>query len=127
MPTQLPPLYGIYEINTVSGSLPDSVLPYHRWTKIYMEKGDLMIPLDPTQGLAVYNTITDTGQHRLSLWRNDEDTLTLHYQVPEKDLLVLNGNMGADSVKIQLKRKDPGEFILMSRGFHWINETPYNR
>lgn len=127
MPRQIPPLYGIYEINNVSGTLPDSILPCHRWTKIYMERGNLLIPLDPTQGLTVYNTTTDTMQHRLLLWRNDEDTLTLHYQAPEKGLLVLDGNVGADSVRIQLKRKDPNEFILISRGFHWINETPYNR
>lgn len=127
MPHQTPPLYGIYEIRNVSGTLPDSVLPYHRWDKIYMEKGNLLIPRDPTEGLAVYNTATDTLRHLLSLWRNDEDSITLHYHIPEQGSLVLDGHIGTDSVSIQLKRKDPDKFILMSRGFHWINEMPFNR
>jgi len=43
------------------------------------------------------------------------------------DYLLLNGKMGNDTVFIKLKRFDEKNFRLMSRGFHWINEYPYNR
>jgi hypothetical protein len=26
-----------------------------------------------------------------------------------------------------MRRKDPSEFLLVNRGFHWINELPFNR
>ncbi|UUC46077.1 hypothetical protein [Flavobacterium cerinum] len=32
-----------------------------------------------------------------------------------------------DSLEIDLKRKTKEDFLLTNRGFHWINETPFNR
>lgn len=33
----------------------------------------------------------------------------------------------SDSVKIYLKKKSKEDFLLMNRGFNWINESPFNR
>jgi hypothetical protein len=39
------------------------------------------------------------------------------------------GILGADSLFITMSKtkSSPNDFRLMGRGFHWINETPYNR
>jgi len=41
--------------------------------------------------------------------------------------LTLTGKMGNDSVLIKLKKFDENRFLLVHRGFHWVNEYPYNR
>jgi len=28
---------------------------------------------------------------------------------------------------VKLQRVDPSKTLLLSRGFHWINEVPFNR
>ncbi len=38
----------------------------------------------------------------------------------------LSGRLGSDQLSIEMRRIDPG-FLLTHRGFHWINERPFNR
>jgi hypothetical protein len=48
------------------------------------------------------------------------------YQEPEPDRLVIEGTFDKQPLKVRLRRVDQSEFLLLNRGFHWINETPYN-
>jgi hypothetical protein len=41
--------------------------------------------------------------------------------------LELAGVAGADSHRIALRRIGPEGFLLVDRGFHWINEYPFGR
>jgi hypothetical protein len=34
---------------------------------------------------------------------------------------------GAESFRVRLERFNPDKMLLVSRGFHWINEVPFNR
>lgn len=43
------------------------------------------------------------------------------------DTLLLGGIWRKDSVQMLLKRYDEGQFLLMRRGFRWVNESPFNR
>jgi hypothetical protein len=38
-----------------------------------------------------------------------------------------DGKPGPKQVKVRLRHYGEDKFLLSSRGFHWINETPYNR
>jgi hypothetical protein len=40
---------------------------------------------------------------------------------------VLAGRLGSDSLVLRLRRIDENRFLLMNRGFHWIQEQPFNR
>ncbi len=51
----------------------------------------------------------------------------LDCKFPNDNLMVLSGNYQGDSVYAVMKKKDLSEYTLMNRGFHWINEYPYNR
>ncbi|MBS1564098.1 MAG: hypothetical protein JST39_06900, partial [Bacteroidetes bacterium] len=46
---------------------------------------------------------------------------------PDKEHLVLSGVLLKDSVEVVMKRVDLNRFRLVNRGFHWVNETPFNR
>jgi hypothetical protein len=50
----------------------------------------------------------------------------LKYDEPEPDRLVIEGTFNNQRLKVRLHRVDQSEFLLLNRGFHWINETPYN-
>jgi hypothetical protein len=43
------------------------------------------------------------------------------------DHLTLDGTIGGDTLSLGLRRIDSSKFLLLSRGFHWINEVPLNR
>ena len=51
----------------------------------------------------------------------------LHYERPTPERLVLEGVLQGDTLSIHLKKFDAQNFLLMNRGFHWINEFPFNR
>jgi hypothetical protein len=50
---------------------------------------------------------------------------TFNYDLPEPDRLEIQGSMDGKAVNATLKPAP--EKPLMSRGFHWIQELPYNR
>jgi len=41
--------------------------------------------------------------------------------------MILDGTMDGHAVHMQLQLVDRNKFVLVSRGFHWIQEYPYNR
>jgi hypothetical protein len=51
----------------------------------------------------------------------------LTYNQPDNQHLVLRGNLDHTPVVVTLHRYKTGEFLLTSRGFHWVNEDPFNR
>lgn len=39
----------------------------------------------------------------------------------------LSGDAGDQRISATLRRIDRDDFLLVNRGFHWINEFPFNR
>jgi len=69
----------------------------------------------------------DTAAHRLMMIRRIDTTVKypFHYTFLGKDSLHLVGKWKKDTVDIMLKKYDPNKFVLVNRGFHWINEEPF--
>jgi hypothetical protein len=51
----------------------------------------------------------------------------LEYTLSNPDELTLIGQWRGDSIEVQLKRVDESEFLLLNRGFHWIQAYPFFR
>lgn len=51
----------------------------------------------------------------------------LRYIETPPNRLRLSGTFGGQHVVATLHRVDASKFLLLSRGFHWINEYPFNR
>ncbi|TWF34906.1 hypothetical protein FHW36_110105 [Chitinophaga polysaccharea] len=70
---------------------------------------------------------TDTVHHTLSFW-SERDTVHLRIgdQLAAHGLLMLESKMNGDSLHIALKQQDLNAMPLISRGFHWVNEYPFN-
>ena len=41
--------------------------------------------------------------------------------------LALDGEMESHKIHMELRLVEPSKFVLVSRGFHWIQESPFNR
>jgi hypothetical protein len=46
---------------------------------------------------------------------------------PTGNRMSLDGEMDNHSVHMQLQLVDRNGFLLVNRGFHWIEELPFNR
>ena len=49
------------------------------------------------------------------------------YSTPTPETLRLDGSYSGRALSVSMRRVDESDFRLVNRGFHWINESPYNR
>jgi hypothetical protein len=49
------------------------------------------------------------------------------FQRATQDLLILDGEMESHQIHMVLHLIDRNKFLLVSRGFHWIQEGAFNR
>jgi len=76
-----------------------------------------------------FSVKVDSTTHVLAL-RNLVDTAmsgALKYQRPTPDRLVLDGSIGGKRVQLVMTQHDLQKFLLVSRGFNWVQEYPINR
>ena len=67
----------------------------------------------------------DEARHELSLLFLDENEFS--YQTPTPNALYLEGPYKGGLLRVKLRLVDEHVFLLNSRGFHWISESPFNR
>jgi flagellar basal body-associated protein FliL len=127
-----PPLYGIYDVKTFVKNR-DTILPLKtdtaRWDKLvvnYAGSANIKMVNDSIKRFALE---TDTVKKEIVLYIFGD---TLHkgrfaYTMPEKDMLAIKGVWKNDTFDIMMKKYDLNNFRLVSRGFNWINEYPFNR
>jgi hypothetical protein len=46
---------------------------------------------------------------------------------PDADHMTLSGTMDGHNIEMRTTRLDRGDFLLVSRGFNWVQEYPFNR
>jgi len=108
--------------NVIPG--PDSP---NRWKLFY---------ISPEANYIAIRTDNDSVQYTSYSMSTADKTFSMHgynykdniffYEEPESGKLILIGKYNNDSLKIELRKKD-GNYNLVNRGFHWINEYPFNR
>jgi hypothetical protein len=81
-------------------------------------------------GIGYRNTSKDHSELVL-VGKDGHEAGRLAVSFPEPDTLVLEGPMEEQKVRMTLRRIVPPPkkegYLLRSRGFHWIQETPFNR
>lgn len=126
------PLHGIYKVESFAWNgqeVPPLVTDATRWKTVVFSG---------TQSVKLTMMDDSVKRYRVSL-RPEEMGLTLSprdepeapmlfdYAQAGADSLVLEGRFGDDTLRIQLAREDDSRLLLLHRGFHWINEQPFNR
>ncbi|WP_207431014.1 hypothetical protein [Sabulibacter ruber] len=125
------PLYGAYVVETFirnGDTLAPLTTDTTRWKALAVNHEKFLTAQLMNDSLWHLQVKFDSTLHTFSWWA-EKDTMknTLQYVQQNKDYVVLTGRIEQDSVKMHLRKLDLQQFRLLSRGFHWVNEYPYNR
>jgi hypothetical protein len=76
-----------------------------------------------------YGLKLDAAHKTLALTKRDDPNWksALAYGRPAADRLTLDGTFSGHRLQASLHRGDSSQFLLVNRGFHWVNEFPFNR
>ncbi len=107
--------------------------PGSRWRSFTMYPRAVIVhSSDVSAGAEIYSLSTDAPPNTLLLTPTPasgfaQAKLWLHYKMPAPDRLEFDGTDGARHFRGAFRRIDVASFPLNARGFHWINEYPFNR
>jgi hypothetical protein len=54
-------------------------------------------------------------------------TATFTFQQPDAEHLILEGTLDGRKLRMETRLFDRNNFLLVTRGFNWIQERPFNR
>ncbi len=99
------------------------------WSWLDFSNRKIMRLGGPKPPNVVYRITWNTEEKKLTLAkvRPPISSATFTYDLPEPDKLELQGAMEGKEISATLKRAPEKSYELMNRGFHWIQELPYNR
>lgn len=127
-----PKLYGLYNVDlyiknndTVPPLMTDSV----RWKQFVIEWEGYARVNHMTNRATTFTTKLDTVLRKIDLTTRKDTTIkcSFIYDYSNPDQFNLKGVIQSDSVSIFMTKKNLNDYLLMNRGFHWINEYPFNR
>jgi len=116
-----PPLYGAYDVEAPPAG--DRL----RWRKVAIDFPTAILVRLTDDTVQRFGAKYDEAKNTVTLTLGSGSPSTLAYSRPDPDHLLLTGNLGPDAVSLRLRKLDPSKFLLLNRGFHWINEYPLNR
>jgi hypothetical protein len=127
-----PPLFGIWTIDTMridGATRSPLVTDYDRWRRVLFSyaKRISFQRMDSTFILCTMEL--DTNGKTMALGKADDKAWKANftYQQPSPDRLIMDGTMDKHAIHLDLRLEDHTKMLLLSRGFHWIQENPFNR
>jgi hypothetical protein len=125
-----PPLYGIWTIErmTVNGvERAPLVTDWGRYRRVIFQNKATVIFWRMDDTSVGYSATIDTARKTIALTANKQSLGTLAYEQPTPDTLILDGALAGQTLRFETRLFDRSRFLLVSRGFHWIQEAPFNR
>jgi hypothetical protein len=121
------PLYGIWEVEEFN--LGQSTASAQRWQRIIFDipgRITVQTPTDPNQRFSLQ---LDQEKRTLTLGKRDDPkwNTVLTYEQVSPEVITLAGAVNGSQLTARLRRSEERKFLLTDRGFHWINEFPFNR
>jgi len=125
-----PAIYGIYKVDSfeMNGQvLPPLTTDSVRWNT-FIVSNERYVTIKAMNDSIHNYSITFNPTDKKFLWSTSKGSIgDFSYHIPDSTALNLHGRLNNDTVNIRLKKIDINKFRLVSRGFNWINEYPYNR
>jgi hypothetical protein len=100
-----------------------------RWRRAVFDLPDRLVLQRMDDSFARYVASINVDSKTLALMKNDDKNwkASFVFQRQGQDQLILDGNMDSHKIHMQLQLVDRNKFLLLSRGFHWVQESPFNR
>ena len=126
------PLYGIWQVDEfeVDGKVrPPLVTDAERWRCVVFDHPTMLAVQLMSDRRIRYMLNLDPSAKTMVLTKRDDPAwkVELTYQEPEPGVIALEGTIDRQTIRAKLRRTDNPDFLLINRGFHWINEYPFNR
>jgi hypothetical protein len=130
-----PPLAGIWDVVEMERDgriVPPLETDSTRWKQVLVENSayGVAVAIRPMTGFADWRLMElNEAAHRIKLIDPQESgkpAITLSYEQPARGMLVLSGTVKGRTVRVNLSQVPPERLLLTNRGFHWINEIPFN-
>lgn len=126
-----PPLRGAWAVDefAVDGQLrPPLLTDESRWQKAVFDFNTGLVVQAMDGKLLRFAAKMDLDKKTLELTKRTDPKwkASLVYEIPTPETMVIDGQFGAQKAHVKLHRLD-GKYLLNTRGFHWINEFPFNR
>jgi uncharacterized membrane protein YphA (DoxX/SURF4 family) len=131
-----PALYGTFEVEEFvrnGQTMPPLLTDASRWRRLTATYATVLSVRWMDGSLHRFRTEYAPAKHSVvfSAWepkKGEPDKQgAFAYALPDKDHLVLQGTLLKDALAIKLRRIDASKLPLLSRGFHWVSEFPFNR
>jgi hypothetical protein len=123
-------LTGYYEVESFQRDgveLPPLLTDAHRWREVLVTRFGMM-EVRPMDGAPLrFGAKQKPGSSTLEI-SNPRERIhqALTIARPDPDHLELSGQWDGAALRVRLKKVEP-TFLLNTRGFHWVNEQPFNR
>lgn len=126
------PFYGIWnveELEIANEPQPALLSNETRWRRVVFDNPRTFAVQLVNDTRNRYVLETDLGKRTFSLSKRDEPNwaTTLNYSQPDSEQMILEGTFENKPLRAKLRRTETRKFLLMERGFNWINEFPFNR
>jgi len=126
---QKTPNYGIWQVDEfwLDGKLrPPLLTDNDRWQDLVIQSpgGAIIVPMNGT--LDRSQAKVDVAKNTLEVTSSQPKWSARLTYARRGDTLTLEGSEDGRPLKVTLHRVDP-PFLLKTRGFHWVNEFPFNR
>jgi hypothetical protein len=101
----------------------------NRWQRVILEYSNRLSVqfLDAPQQR--YSLALDPNTRTMSLTNLEDPNwkATFNYETPKPGFMIFKGELVGHQFEARMHRRDPSTFRLTNRGFHWVNEYPFNR
>jgi len=125
-------LYGIWDVEEMSTdgqTRPPLLSDNDRWRRVIFDFPERMNYQRMDDSFGGYGTAISVNDGTLALTKYDDKNwkANIHFERSAPDHLALDGMMDGHAIHMRLQLVDRNKFLLISRGFHWIQEYPFNR
>jgi hypothetical protein len=125
------PLYGIWNIEqmAIDGQTRSPLTTdYDRFRRVIFDRPTQATFQRMDDTFVPYGATIDSSAKTVTLTRSDPTVpYRFSYEQPSPDLLVLKGSIDGHTMQIEARLFDRSNFLLVTRGFHWVQEYPFNR
>lgn len=126
------PLYGIWDVESLVKNAVDQPPLLSDSTRLKrvvfggLSRATFRLMSDSVERYALK---VDSAKREITLTARFDPKLarTMSYARPDAHHLVLSGRVNGDSLVVRLRKVDETRFTLVNRGFHWVQELPFNR
>ena len=124
------PLRGIWRVDEVQVNgvtRPPLITDATRWRRLIFDFPQGMSIQFMSDRRQRYSISLTAEQFTLRKRDKPDYAASFEYKRPDPNTLIVDGIIDGERIRAVAHREPDTDFLLQTRGFHWINEFPFNR